>query len=99
MSENQTIVNILDTIHLILIKVFGASWRTTVMGILEGIGTAVIPFVGLPNFQWKTHAPFIAVGVVKAIFGAYTKDKSVTGGVNENTVTKNNDSTVTLPSK
>lgn len=67
----------------LLVALFGASWRTTLLGFAEAIGMAVVTYLaaGIPDLS-TTQRQQIFVGglmtaVVTAIRGYFTKDKNV----------------------
>lgn len=67
----------------LLVTLFGASWRTTLLGLLEAIGIAVLTYLGtgIPDLSDKQKQQIfiggLATAVVTAIKGYFTKDKNV----------------------
>jgi hypothetical protein len=67
----------------LLVTVFGASWRTTLLGFAEAIGMAVLTYLaaGIPDLSDSQKQQIFIGGlltaVVTAIRGYFTKDKNV----------------------
>lgn len=92
MEQQEAIVHkIGKKINAVMIRIFGASWRTTVYGVMAF----------LPQIAAAVQTYFVALGLspmvlnsVTFFFGILTvlhaKDKRVTGGVVKNDVPKSN---------
>jgi hypothetical protein len=67
----------------LLVTLFGASWRTTLLGFAEAIGMAVLTYLaaGIPDLSDSQKQQIFIGGlltaVVTAIRGYFTKDKNV----------------------
>lgn len=65
-------------------KLIFANWKTTVVGVGEGIGQLVISQVLTGHVSW----PFILMGSLQLVKGALSKDANVTGGTTPNAGSK-----------
>lgn len=55
-------------------KIFGSSWRTTLMGYLRAAIAVIIPIVQDGNFDMNKDWPFLLYAVATAISGRVQKD-------------------------
>ena len=64
----------------LLTSIFGASWRTTVVGLLQlAIGTGLNYYQSLaPGATFDTHVLIVQIGI--ALLAFFTKDGQVHGG-------------------
>ncbi len=64
-------------------QIFGASWRTTLIGYAAAIGVAVWPLIETGTFDFHKDWPMLVKGAAIALFGRFVKDHNVTGGGKE----------------
>lgn len=66
-------------------KIFGASWRTFLTGLILSIGIAVEPIIESGAINWKA----MGIAAFTAILSYLMKDKNVTGGTKSQPTVEN----------
>ena len=67
-------------LSLLMQSWFGASWKTTVMGIVGAAMSILYPFLTSGNFDLKRDWKQLGLAAFVFVFGKVTKDANVTGG-------------------
>lgn len=62
-----------------LVKLFGQSWRTGLMGYAGAIFATLLPVIQTGKFNLKTDWPYLVGAAGSAIFGQVAKDAKVSG--------------------
>lgn len=66
-------------------QLFGASWRTSLMGYLGAAFFACLPVLQKGDFQFNRDWLYLVLAVGSAIFGRTSKDASVTHSTPQDT--------------
>ncbi len=64
-------------------SIFGASWRTAVLGIMGAAATACWPLIQNGTFDFHKDWPALVKAAGLALFGMFVKDHNVTGGTTQ----------------
>jgi hypothetical protein len=57
-------------------KIFGSSWRTSLMGYLTAIGVVIVPMIQQDGFDIKKQWPTLLSAAAIAIWGRIQKDSN-----------------------